>query len=41
MRTVADMEASAPELDWVRRCKFAGSGAHFKNTVIIAFYKVD
>jgi hypothetical protein len=41
MRTVADMEASAPELDWVRRCMFAGSGARFKNTVIIAFYKVD
>jgi hypothetical protein len=41
MRTVAEMEASAPELDWVRRSVFTCSGARFKNSVIIAFYKVE
>jgi hypothetical protein len=41
MRTVPELEASAPELDWVRRSLFVCSGARLKDTVIIAFYKVD
>ena len=41
MRTVPELEASAPELDWVRRSLFVGSGSRLKDTVIIAFYKVD
>jgi hypothetical protein len=41
MRTCAEMEASAPELDWVRRSVFVCSGARVKNAVVIAFYKVE
>lgn len=41
MRTVLEMEASAPELEWMRRSLFLGSGARVKDAVIIAFYRVD
>jgi hypothetical protein len=41
MRTAPDLEASAPELDWVRRSLFVCSGARGKDSVMIAFYKVD
>jgi hypothetical protein len=41
MRTVPEMEASAPELDWLRRSVFVCSGARLRNAVILAFYKVD
>ena len=41
MRTAAELEAAAPELDWVRRCVFVCSGARFENSVIVAFYKVE
>lgn len=41
MRTAPDLEASAPELDWVRRSLFVCSGARMKDAVMIAFYKVD
>ena len=41
MRTVPELEAAAPELDWLRRSIFVASGARFKSSVIITFYKVD
>ena len=41
MRTAAEMEASAPELEWVRRSVFVSSGARLKDAVIMAFYKVE
>jgi Protein of unknown function (DUF3237) len=41
MRTVPELEASAPELDWLRRSMFVCSGARAKDAVIISFYKVD
>ena len=41
MRTAPELEASAPELDWLRRSLFVCSGARLKDTVIIAFYKVN
>jgi hypothetical protein len=40
MRTVPELEASAPELDWMRRSLFVCSGARMKDAVIIAFYQV-
>jgi hypothetical protein len=41
MRTAPQLEASAPELDWVRRSLFVCSGARLRDTVIIAFYQVN
>jgi len=41
MRTVPELEASAPELDWLRRSVFICSGARLKDGVIIRFYKVN
>jgi Protein of unknown function (DUF3237) len=39
-RTTPELEASAPELEWVRRHTFVCSGARSGNNVLIAFYKV-
>jgi hypothetical protein len=41
MRTSPRLEASAPELDWLRRNVFVCSGARLKDKVIIAFYQVN
>jgi len=41
MRTIPELEASAPELDWLSRSLFVASGARLKDAVIIAFYTVD
>ena len=41
MRTTPELEASAPELDWVRRSVFVCSGARAKDAVVIAFYRVE
>jgi len=41
MRTCPKLEASAPELQWVRQSVFVGSGARLKDSVVIRFYRVD
>jgi hypothetical protein len=41
MRTSAVLETAAPELDWLRKTVFVGSGTRLKDSVVIAFYRVS
>ncbi len=41
MRTSPRLEASAPELAWVRHAVFVCSGARLKDSVVIDFYRLD
>lgn len=40
-RTVPVFEVSAPELDWLNRSIFVGSGERYPDAVVIRFWKVE
>jgi hypothetical protein len=40
-RTTPKFETSAPELQWMTRALFVGSGERYPNEVVIRFFRVE